>query len=230
MHAMLITHFTMKRIFLTLFISVLLFSCAKDVKKGTRISVSGFLVDTVKNKNIAFAKIYLVGGKVAFSNGMTYYYNYVDSTKSDINGKFSINYRAEGNSVGYVLEVASDNNFSSGEYEQFTFTNNETNVRLKTQELNFLRLNLKVDFNRYDTFYIYPSHGFSRRLIGRSIDTTVLLKVLPNNRNIITYQIMSIGNDSGAIYRRLRDTLNIGLTDTTITTKRILNTYQMPLN
>ena len=125
----------MKRIFLTLFILDLLFSCAKDVKKGTRISVSGFLVDTVKNKNLAFAKIYLVGGKVRGSNGATYYYNYVDSIKSDINGKFSFDYRAEGNSIGYVLEVASDDNFSSGKYEQFTFINNETNVRPKFRSL-----------------------------------------------------------------------------------------------
>ena len=227
---MLIKHSTMKRIFLTLFISCLLFSCAKDIKKGTQISVSGFLVDTVKNKNLAFAKIYLVGGKVRGSNGVTYYYNYVDSTTSDINGNFSINYRAEGNSVGYVLEVASDDKFSSGDYQQFAFANNETNVRLKSQELNFLKLNLKVDFNRYDTFYVYPSHGFSKRLIGRSVDTIVLLKVLPNNANTITYRIMSIGNDSGAIYRKIIDTLNIGLTDTTNISKRIFSTYQMPLN
>jgi hypothetical protein len=220
----------MKKIYLTLFVAVLLFSCAKDIKKGTRISARGFVIDTVKNKNLAFAKIYLVGGKVRASNGVTYYYNHVDSTLSDINGNFSFDYRAEGNSVDYVLEVASDDKYSSNQYQQIPFVNNETNVRLKSQELNFLKLNLKVDFNRYDTFYVYPSHGFYKRLIGRSIDTTILLKVLPNNTNSITYRVMSIGNDSGAIYRRLIDTLNIGLTDTTNHTRRIFSTYQMPLN
>ena len=227
---MLIKHSTMKKIFSTLFVTLLLFSCAKDIKKGTRITARGFVIDTVKNKNLAFAKVYLVGGKVRGSNGVTYYYNYVDSAVSDINGNFTIDYKAEGNSVDYVLEVASDEKFSNADYQQFPFANNETNVRLKSQELNFLKLNLKVDFNRYDTFYVYPSYGYSRRLIGRSIDTTILLKVLPNNTNTITYRIMSIGNDSGAIYRRLIDTLNIGLTDTTNHSKRIFSTYQMPLN
>ncbi|MBA3675237.1 MAG: hypothetical protein H0W75_09855 [Chitinophagaceae bacterium] len=219
----------MKRIFLTLSIAGLLFSCAKDIKKGTQISVSGFLVDTVKNKNLPFAKVYLVGCINNFS-GSTFCYDYLDSTTTDINGNFSINYRAEGKSVNYVLEVANDNNYGDNLFQQFPFANNSSNVRLKSQELNFLKLNLKVDFNRYDTFYIYPSHGVSKRLIGRSIDTTVLLKVLPNDKNIITYQIMAIRNDSGAIYRRLRDTLNVGLADTTNTSKRILSTYQMPLN
>jgi hypothetical protein len=220
----------MKPFFLTLFISGLLLSCVKDIKKGTLISVSGFLVDTVKNKNLAFAKIYLVGGKVRASNGVIYYYDYVDSTTSDNNGKFSIKYKAEGNNVGYVLEVASDDNFSSSEYQQFTFANNETNVRLKSQELNFLKLNVRVDFNRYDTFYIYPYRGTYKRLIGRSLDTTIMLKVLPQSTNIITFGIMSLGNDSGAIFRRLRDTLSIGLSDTTTYSKRIFSTYQMPLN
>jgi hypothetical protein len=220
----------MKTIHLTILVAVLLSSCAKDIKKGTRIFASGFVIDTVKNKNLAFAKVYLVGGKVRGSNGVTYYYNYVDSTLTDVNGNFSIDYKAERNSVDYVLEVASDDKFGSNEYQQFQFENNETNVRLKSQELNFLKLNLKVDFNRYDTFYIYPSHGFTKRLIGRSIDTAVLLKVLPNNANTITYRIMSIGNDSGAIYRKITDTLNIGLTDTTNISKRIFSTYQMPLN
>ena len=103
-------------------------------------------------------------------------------------------------------------------------------VRLKSQELNFLRLNLKVDFNRYDTFYIYPYRGTYKRLIGRTLDTTVILKVLPQNKNIITFETMSLGNDSGAIFRRVKDTLNIGLVDTSIYSKRIFSTFQMPLN
>lgn len=218
----------MNKLFLSLFIAVLFFSCVKEIKKGIQISVSGFLVDTVKNKNLGFAKIYLVGCK--HSLYVTSCYVNLDSATTDINGNFSINYRAEGNSTGYVLEVAKDNNFSDNLYQQYHFDNNSSNVRLKSQELNFLKLNLKVDFNGYDTLYVMPSHGFSKTLIGRSIDTTVLLKVLPNYENIITYRILSLGNDSGAIQRRVRDTLSIGLIDTTITSRRIFNTHQMPLN
>jgi hypothetical protein len=220
----------MKNVFLLNCVSILFYSCAKDVKKGTPIRVSGLVVDTVKNKVLPFAKIYLVGGKVRGSNGVTYYYNYVDSTISDANGNYSVDYKAEGNSVDYVLEVANDNNYGNNNYEQFYFTNNATNVRLKTQELNFLKLNLKVDYNRYDTFYIYPSQGLSKQLIGRNIDTTLTLKVLPNNSNILTYRILYRGADTAIMFRRLSDTFNIGIADTTNISKRIISTYNMPLS
>lgn len=220
----------MKNTFLVMCVSFLFYSCAKDIKKGSPIRVSGIVVDTVKNKAIPFAKIYLVGGKVRGSNGVTYYYNYVDSTISDANGNYSVDYKAEGNSVNYVLEVANDNNYGTNKYEQFYFSNNATNVRLKTQELNFLKLNLKVDFNRYDTFYIYPSQGFSKQLFGRNIDTTLILKVLPNNTNILTYRILYRGADTAILFRRLSDTFNVNMADTTNISKRIISTYNMPLS
>jgi hypothetical protein len=220
----------MKIIFLLTCVSFIFYSCAKDIKKGSPIRVSGVVVDTVKNKIIPFAKIYLVGGKVRGSNGSILYYNYVDSTTSDANGNYSVDYKAEGNSVDYVLEVANDNKYGTNNYEQFYFSNNATNVRLKTQELNFLKLNLKVDFNRYDTFYIYPSQGFSKQLIGRNIDTTLILKVLPNNTNVLTYRILYRGSDTAIMFRRLRDTFNIGMADTTNIFKRIISTYNMPLS
>ena len=204
-------------------------SCAKNIDKGTPIRVSGFVVDTVKNKRLSNAKIYLVGGHVRGSNGVTYFYTYVDSTLSDGNGNFSFNYKADGKSVDYVLEVASDNNHSPAQYEQYHFAYNSTDVRLIAQELNFLKLNLKVDYNRYDTFYVYSNYAYQTQLLGRSIDATVYLKVLPNNENVVTYQILYRGSDTSILFRTLRDTMNVGLTDTTTITKRIFSTYQMPL-
>ncbi len=214
-----------KNIF-TLVILSLLISCVKDIKKGTHIVVSGFLTDTVKNKNLSFAKVYLVGCKNGFYRRSCL--DYLDSAITDANGNFSIYYRAEGKSVEYVLEVAEDNNYSDNLFKQFPFVNNSVGVRLKSQELNFLQLKLKVDYNRYDTLYIYPAHGTGKRLIGRSLDTTLTLKVLPLNQNIIAYRIFSVGNDSGAIFRMLIDTLNIGSADTTTYSKRMQSTYQIP--
>ncbi|MGB3007347.1 MAG: hypothetical protein WBC06_12605 [Chitinophagaceae bacterium] len=219
----------MKNIILTFFIATFLLSCAKDIKKGTQINVSGFVIDTVKNKNLPFAKVYLVGCKNNFS-GSTFCYDFLDSSTTDINGNFTINYRAEGNSVRYVLEVANDNNYGNNLYQQLYFNNNSTNVRLKSQELNFLKLNLKVDFNLYDTVYLFPSHGLSKRLVGRSLDTTIYLKVIPNNKNTLQYCITALGRDTSVIIRRATDTLNIGLADTTNYSKRIYSTYQIPLS
>lgn len=219
---------TMTKTIVCIILSFLFLSCAKDIKKGTPIRVGGFVFDSVKNKALPFAKIYLVGGKVRFSNGLVYHSGYVDSTRSDIYGNFSIDYKAEGRSVDYVLEVAKDNNYGTNTYEQFYFSNNSTGVQLQTRELNFLELKLVIDYNHYDTFYIYPSQGAYKRLLGRTIDTTILLKVLPNNINLITYMIESIGNDSGAVYRKIIDTIFCGMPDTTNISKRISSTYLMP--
>jgi hypothetical protein len=211
-------------------VCILFLSCVKDVKRGTKVNVSGYVIDTVKNKRLSAAKVYLVGCKHNFSNGSINCTQRLDSAMTDINGDFTINYSAEGNSVEYVLEVAKDNKYSYEGYEQFPFSAGAANIKLKSQELNFLRLALKVNTNPYDTLFLYPSHGFGARIISRTIDTSIILKVLPNNRNILTYQIIAIGRDSGAVYRRLRDTFNIGLVDTTFAAKTILNTYQMPLH
>lgn len=220
---------TMRHLLLFL-VFILFLSCVKDVKRGTKVNVSGYVIDTVKNKRLPAANVYLVGCKHNFSNGSIYCSQRLDSATTDLNGNFTINYYAEGKSVDYVLEVAKDNKYSYEGYEQTPFSLGATNIKLKAQELNFLRLALKVNTNPYDTLFLYPSHGFGARIISRTIDTSIVLKVLTNNRNILTYQIIAIGRDSGAVYRRLRDTFNIGLVDTTFAAKTILNTYQMPFH
>ena len=89
---------------------------------------------------------------------------------------------------------------------------------------------MKVDYNGYDTFYIYPSQGFSKQLIGSNIDTTLILKILPNNTNVITYRILYRGTDTAIMFRRLSDTFNIGMADTTNISKRIISTYNILLS
>lgn len=216
----------MKKILLIFSILTLIISCAKQVKKGKRIVANGYVVDTLKNKRLPFAKVYLVGCHREFS-GRKYCTDYVDSATTDANGNFSITYRAEGNSAGYVLEVKFDNNYGDYSLREFPFVNEEV-TRITAHELNFLRLNLKVGFNRYDTLYIDPRYGDSKQLIGRSIDTTILLKVLPNIENLIAYQIAAKGFDSGFISRRMIDTVRVGFADTTVTSKTINSTYQLP--
>lgn len=216
----------MKKIVPILLFLFLCNACIKDLKRGDRINVSGSVIDTVKNKKLPNVKVYLVGCVNSIPYGI-FCYNKDDSTVTDGDGNFSLTYSSNIKRRGYVLEISKDNNYSYNLHREYNFPNNGKDVILYTQELNLLRLNIKIDFNPYDTFYVIPEHGDYKQLIGRSIDTTILIKVLPNNTNMITYQIMSINKDSGAIYRRLRDTLQIGLTDITNYSKRITSTYQM---
>ena len=62
----------MRNLILLFCLVCLFFSCVKDIKKGKSIKVSGIVVDTVKNKVLPSAKIYLVGGKVRASNGVLF--------------------------------------------------------------------------------------------------------------------------------------------------------------
>src|ERR1700688_1400630 len=83
---------------------LLLVACRKDVPKGAVIQAYGFVIDSVKNKRLSNVTIYLYG---AHSNFYGVYYDIgpLDSTISDIDGNFSLEYSAEGNSIDYALSI-----------------------------------------------------------------------------------------------------------------------------
>jgi hypothetical protein len=68
----------------------------------------------------------------------TFCYDFLVSTTTDLNGNLSINDRAESKSVGYVLEVARDNNFGDELFQYFFYTIHSV-----------LDLNLKNKFQFY---------------------------------------------------------------------------------
>ncbi|MEJ0081504.1 MAG: hypothetical protein WDM78_11310 [Puia sp.] len=79
-------------------------SCHKDVAAGTLIQADGFVIDSVKNKRLSNATIYLYGAHQTFY-GIYYDIGPIDSTVSDNNGNFSLKYTATGNSIDYALAV-----------------------------------------------------------------------------------------------------------------------------
>ncbi|HEY4148314.1 MAG TPA: hypothetical protein VGM41_05280 [Chitinophagaceae bacterium] len=221
-------------------------SCRKDVPAGRLIQASGFVVDSVINKKLAGVKVYLVGAEQSFY-GVSYGYGPYDSTVSDANGNFSIQYRAEGKSVDYALAIAgviyggftAQDNFAidvNHPYYPFNYKDNLTGVGVRARQLSVLAINLKIQSNPYDTFYLYaftPYGEFSdKRLItGPSTDTTILTRCLPNSFNSIHYEVQSQRLfDSGWLIRRTIDSVPTGPGDTTRISKTIGSTYSLPLH
>jgi hypothetical protein len=229
-------------VFLTL---LLLASCRKDVPKGAVIQANGFVIDSVKNKRLSNVTIYLYG---AHSNFYGVYYDIgpLDSTISDIDGNFSLEYSAEGTSIDYALAIGnvvyggytSQNNYVVDVVHPlypFNYSRLLRNVALRARELNYARINLKVLSNPYDTLYLDVSttYGelFLRNLfIGKSIDTFILTRYLPDATNTFEYQILSRQLlDSGWFIRRMTDTLAAKMDDTITISKTINSAYDIPL-
>ena len=232
----------MSLVFLTL---LFLIACRKDVPKGQLIQANGFVIDSVKNKKLSNVTVYLYGAHYNFYG--TYYDDGpFDSTISDNNGYFSIKYNAEGTSIDYALAIGnvvyggytSQNNYVVDVFHPkypFNYAHQLKNVNLSARELNYAKVNLKVQANPYDTLYfdvstVYGELYLRNIFVGTSIDTTFLTRYLPDAKNIFTYQILSRQLlDSGWFIRRMPDTLSPNMIDTVIISKAINTTYDIPL-
>jgi hypothetical protein len=229
---------------LILLMSLTLISCHKDVPAGTLIQANGFVIDSVKNKRLPNATIYLYGANQTFY-GVFYDVGPLDSTVSGNDGNFSLKYTATGNSIDYALAVGSaiyggfsgQNNYVvdvvHSQYP-FNYSHQLNNVIVRARELNYIRLNLKVRSNPYDTMNILVTTTYGEltllyRLTGHSIDTSILTRCLPDTSNYFFYQIESESAQDTFRYRREIDTIMTNLTDTLTITKTFNSTYDIPL-
>lgn len=178
-------------------------SCHKEVESGTRIQVSGSVVDSVKNKPLPFATLYLFGAKSTFY-GIYYTIGPLDSVKTDAQGNFDLTYEAEGNSIDYGLSLGILN-YGGHQYPdeqyvgdkdqlmfKFNFQKQIRNARVPARELNFTRLHLKIDSNPLDSFFIKTAYLENPVLLrGNSIDTVLYIRHLPQNENFIRLYVES---------------------------------------
>lgn len=231
--------------FVLLLVPFIFSSCWKDVPAGRLIQANGFVVDSFINKRLAGVKVYLVGGEPTFY-GVYYTGGPYDSAVSDANGNFSIQYTAEGKSVDYALEVGSvvyggftsQDNFAADVYHAvypFNYKDNLTGVGVRARQLSVFALDLKVQSNPYDTFYLIaltPHGEYSNRYLvtGPSIDTTILTRCLPNSFNSIHYEVSRRFPDSGWVTRFAVDSVPTAPGDTTRFSKTIGSTYSLPLH
>ena len=221
-------------------------SCRKEVPAGTTVSASGIVFDSVKNKVLANAKLYLFGANRTFY-GIYYSKGPLYSVISDNNGKFSISFTADGTSIDYGLQLGvleyggyvynSQTNYVIDNTQplfKFNYSTNVTNAVVRGRELNYIKLHLKVLTNPFDTIKVRTTAIRQVTLVkGQSIDTTILLRQLPNEQNMIEYYTESIRDTVGyipgqSIRRITRDTLQTGFADTLFHSKIIANSSLIP--
>jgi hypothetical protein len=231
-----------------------LYSCRKPLVEGTSLSASGIVFDEVKNKPVANAKIYLFGAN-RFFTGLSYSVGPLDSVVSGSDGKFSINFKADGTSIDYGFQVGilqyggyvygDQNNYvvdRSDPMYKLNYARNVTNAVVKARELNYIRIQLKVDENPFDSFYVRIDSRVSEALIiGQTIDTSILLRHLPGGQTRIQFYTSSRRDTAGlaalnanlvtprySIQRTLVDTIYPDMRDTIFFSKTISNSLNMP--
>ena len=229
-------------------------ACRKNIPSGTSISASGIVFDAVKNKALPNAKLYLFGAHSTFY-GIYYDDGPIDSTISDNNGKFSIHYTANGKSVDYgltlgILEYGGYNYGTQTNYVldytqpifKFNYLTNVTNAIVKGRELNYTQIHIKVISNPFDTIFVKTSASEQKTMItGLSIDTTIIVRHLPNQLNTIAYYTESLRDTVGlaalnsnpnthwfSITRAIYDSINANMSDTIFVNKTIINSLLMP--
>ncbi|KAI9447033.1 hypothetical protein F5148DRAFT_1292497 [Russula earlei] len=211
---------------------------------GQIIQASGFVTDSVKNKRLPNVTIYLMGAKQTFY-GVYYTLGPLDSTVSDNNGNFSFSYTAQGDCVDYGLVIGMST------YGGYTHQNNYVvdvfhpeyhfnqayqlnNIVLKARELNYVKFNLKVLSNPYDTLNINFSTGHGElflqyQFIGSGIDTSLLMRYVPNEAAYLRYFIYSSRLYDSAYNRQGADTFQLALKDTAVISKTFNTTYDIPI-
>lgn len=246
-------HFNFLAVFSLLTI-IALSSCRKPVEQGATITASGIVFDSVKNKPLPNAKLYLYGAKQTFY-GIGYTDGPIDSTVSDVLGKFTITFTADGKNIDYgltlgQLEYGGYNYSNLTNYVidnlqpmyKFNYSRNVKNAVVRARELNFTKVHLKIISNPFDSFLVRTSALRQVTLIkGQSIDTSILLRHLPNEQNGVEYYTEATRDTVGlaaansnpngpftSIRRIIRDTIFAGLADTIFINKTISNSSLMP--
>lgn len=210
---------------LYLFLTIFCINILACKKSSINTTVRGTVVDTVKNKAITNQKVIVVACYPG--NFRPICGNMIFSTLTNKRGEFEINFDAPKNPLGFEVRAILDSNFyfsaSPSEVVTPLVINNYT---LYAREISFLKVLLKVNNNPFNQLGI--SCGNSNHfLIGGSIDTLLYFKILPKAENKL---IFTVWDPAVGKYRGLIDTLHIGLLDTTLYSRQILNTQNMPIH
>ena len=247
---------TNKIVYFIIVTLISLTACRKAVEVGKNVSASGIVFDAVKNKALPNAKLYLYGAGQTFY-GVYYSNGPIDSTISDNLGKFNIHFVADGNSIDYGLTLG---NLGYGGYAygnqtnyvvdnlepmfKFNYSTSISNAVVKARELNYTKVHLKVTANPYDSFYLNTSaSGVASLVIGQSIDTTITVRHLPNEKNYFKYFTQSLRDTIGlaalnsnpdpnthhfGVLRFVIDTITANMSDTITISKTFPNSLLIP--
>lgn len=236
------------RILLTLFLlSFTLCSCLKDIPKGTPITTSGTVIDTVLGQTVQGATVYLVGG-FQTPAGTIAYFDALDSALTDAQGHFFISYTATGNFVDYGVMISPANrelNTPVGQtipdtvrfWYPFNFVHSLNGVVLRARLVKGALLSLHIDNNAYDTLLVRVygnphDYHFVDTVFGTKADISLTIPCVPLDTTFVRYEVRtSFLNDSliGS-YRMGYDTYIYPISGSVPPlTKSISSTYDLPL-
>lgn len=249
---------THKSLLLCCWACMLLSGCWKRIEHSGSQSIAGVVYDDVKRKRLPNVKIYLYAAREAL-NTIDYAVGPLDSTISDTEGKFLLQFEPSDDFFDYGLQVGrvayggivydEDASYVPDFRERIYRCNQRKNITdavVKARELNFTKVRLTILANPFDSFYVRAlTYGFRRPVlaVGKTIDTTLIIRHLPNELNVFQFYTESLRDTVGlaalnsnpannarryTIRRMVEDSLLVDLQDTFRISKRIANTLDMP--
>ena len=220
----------MKKLIYLMLLVNLVTACDR-IPSGLDINVTGSVIDTVKNKSLANAKVIIIGkSSVAF--GATYTSD-LYTTRTDKNGNFSFTYKTDGNYYSYLIGFEpsdSDRYYYFYKHDGFILDVQEIkigdnkNIKIKAREVNLLIANIKVDnipvnsinisgsVNEYNRYFIYCK---------KMVDTTFYFKVFPDNYSKDIRILNKISYRLDNSYKSIIDTIKNPNNDTIYYQKNI---------
>jgi hypothetical protein len=197
------------------------YSCQKDCLNS--IIIQGIVLDSVKNKNLSNATVVLNGCNNFIFNGGLICSQKLATTTTNSKGEFKIDFSSEREFSAFSVEVQEDENITYSALENIVNTN--TTLKLFARENSFLKAHIKVNNNPFDT--LISSLKTRHLLKGRTVDTILFYRVVPQSEN---YFIFITWDTKVGGYRRLIDTLQISLKDSTNYFSKPLDVSTFPLN
>jgi hypothetical protein len=221
---------------LLLLFCIYLTSCYEEVKPGIRTTVKGTITDPVKNKPLRGAKV-VVRGCQFYIDGGTRCGQFIDSTSTDMQGEYQVDFTSDGTQIGYIVEFMRDENFvplsvpgAPGAYGRPSIlTPGKVNaVSFQVRELNFLKVRVQIDSNSLGDLHFYAGavyESYAQNTFYQSTrDTIVVSRIVPAFTNSYRFDVL----DSNR-YRYHYEVIEAGMQDTVRAEITISNPENWPL-
>jgi uncharacterized protein YlaI len=213
----------MKRIFFLmglLLCTVYLVSC-KKVKNGVQTRVTGYVIDTLKNKRLANAPIVIYGCRIAGEAGRSCA-DSVAASQSNANGEVDFTFTSNGKFIDYEASVQNDLDHYNLRYFDLN-PGKENFIAFKAFETVKISFKLKILATTADNFFI-SSYMRKQQMAATPIDIILECKGIPNQIAVIDFQALYANKQ----LKGFRDIHKIGRNDTTIV-KLVDNTDNLPI-
>lgn len=189
----------------------MLYSCKKTLDAGISTNATGVVFDYNKQQPISNIPIYIYEYERDFLR--LRYNGTIDSTKSDLDGKYSIKFYTTGKGNEYRIGFRLSDNFYTIQNASVLNVGMENTIDFWAVQLNILKARIQMIDNPNPPMRVSTIAGLQARVWGTNNDTVVFMKIVPNNINQIQFTITNV--DTPSIYNYQIDTINFsGFQDT----------------